>query len=79
MDKNSIDKTLNNGSKRFKEGIPYFWEIVILREFSVQESFFEKWNSYRMVNYIINDEIIGTKRTLNNEDWFIFFASGIEK
>ena len=79
LDKNSINKTLNNGSKRFKEGIPYFWEKVILKEFSGQESFFEKWESYRKVNPIINDEIIGANRTLKNEDWFIFIASQIEK
>ncbi len=75
----SISKSLNNRSKRFKEGIPYFWEKVILKEFSGQESFFEKWDSYRKVNPIINDEIIGAKRTLKNEDWFIFIASQIEK
>ena len=46
----SIKKSINNGSKRFKEGIPYFWEKVILKEFSGQESFFEKWDSYRKVN-----------------------------
>ena len=75
----SINKSLNNGSKRFKEGIPYFWEKVILKEFSDQESFFEKWDSYRKVNPIINDEIIGANRTLKHEDWFIFIASQIEK
>ena len=79
LNENSIKKHLNNGSKRFKEGIPYFWEKVILKEFSGQESFFEKWNSYRKINPIINDEIIGAKRTLENEDWFIFVASQIEK
>ena len=79
LDENSINKTLNKGSKRFKEGIPYFWEKVILKEFSGQESFFEKWDSYRKVNPIINDEIIGANRTLKNEDWFIFIASQIEK
>ena len=79
LDKNSINKSLNNGSKRFKEGIPYFWEKVILKEFSGQESFFEKWDSYRKVNPIINDEIIGSNRVLENEDWFIFVASQIEK
>ena len=79
LDESSISKSLNNGSKRFKEGIPYFWEKVILKEFSGQESFFEKWESYRKVNPIINDEIIGSNRTLKNEDWFIFIASQIEK
>ena len=79
LNESSIQKHLNNGSKRFKEGIPYFWEKVILKEFSGQESFFEKWNSYRKINPIINDEIIGANRTLKNEDWFIFIASQIEK
>ena len=79
LDKMSIEKSLNNGSKKFKEGIPYFWEKVILTEFLGLESFFEKWNSYRKINPIINDEIIGANRTLENEDWFIFIASQIEK
>ena len=79
LDENTINKSLNNGSKRFKEGIPYFWEKVILERFSGQESFFEKWDSYRKVNPIISDETIGANRTLKNEDWFIFIASQIEK
>ncbi len=79
LDEISIKESLNNGSKRFKEGIPYFWEKVILKEFLGQESFFEKWNSYRKINPIINDEIIGANRNLENEDWFIFIASQIEK
>ena len=79
LDESSINKSRNNGSKRFKEGIPYFWEKIILKEFLGQESFFEKWYSYRKVNPIINDEIIGANRTLKNEDWFIFIASQIEK
>ena len=78
LDKNSIEKCINNG-KRFKEGIPYFWEKVILKKFSGQESFFDKWKSYRKVNPIINDEIIGANRILKNEDWYIFIASQIEK
>ena len=28
--------------KRFKDGIPYFWEKVILKKFSYQDTFFEK-------------------------------------
>ncbi len=79
LDERLIEKSINNGSKRFKEGIPYFWEKVILKKFSGQESFFEKWISYRKINPIINDEIIGTSRVLRNEDWFIFIASQIEK
>ncbi len=79
LDEISIKKSLNNDSKRFKEGIPYFWEKVILKEFSGQESFFEKWDSYQKVNPIITDEIIGADRILLSEDWFIFIASQIEK
>ena len=79
LDEMSIEKSINNGSKRFKEGIPYFWEKVILKKFSGQECFFEKWKSYRKINPIINDEIIGSNRVLENEDWFIFVASQIEK
>jgi len=79
LDKRLIDENINNGSKRFKEGIPYFWKKVILKKFLGQDLFFEKWNSYRKVNPIINDEIIGTTRILKNEDWFIFIASQIEK
>ncbi len=79
LQERSIEKSINNGSKRFKEGIPYFWEKVILKKFSGQVSFFEKWNSYRKLNPIINDEIIGANRILEFEDWFIFIASQIEK
>ena len=79
LDEISIKKSIDNGSKRFKEGIPYFWEKVILKKFSGQEYFFEKWKSYRKINPIINDEIIGSNRILENEDWFIFVASQIEK
>ena len=79
LEERSIEKNINNGSKRFKEGIPYFWEKVILKKFSGQKSFFEKWKSYRIINPIINDEIIGAKINLENEDWFIFIASQIEK
>ena len=66
-----IEKCVNNGSIRFKEGIPYFWEKVILKNFSGKDNFFEKWKAYRKINPIINDEIIGANRILENEDWFI--------
>ena len=79
LDEKLIEKSINNGSNRFKEGIPYFWEKVILKNFSSQDSFFEKWKSYCKINPIINDEIIGANRNLENEDWFIFIASQIEK
>jgi hypothetical protein len=79
LDEKLIENSINNGSKRFREGIPYFWKKVILKKFSDQETFFEKWKSYRKINPIINDEIIGASRILKNEDWFIFIASQIEK
>ena len=79
LDESSLERNRNNGSKRFKEGIPYFWEKVILKELLGQDSFFEKWNSYRKINPTINDEMIGANRTLKNEDWFIFLASQREK
>ena len=79
LDEESIQIHINNGSKRFKEGIPYFWKKVVLKEFESQTLFFEKWKSYCNVNPIIDDEIIGTKRKLKNEDWFVFLASQIEK
>ena len=79
LEERLIEKSINNGSKRFKEGIPYFWEKVVLKKFSGQDSFFEKWKSYRKINPTINDEIIGVNRILENEDWFIFIASQIEK
>ena len=37
LDERLIDKSINNGSKRFKEGITYFWEKVILKNFSYQD------------------------------------------
>ena len=79
LDEISIKNSIYSSSKKFKEGIPYFWVKVILKEFSGQDSFFEKWKSYRKVNPIINDEIIGANRVLQFEDWFIFIASQIER
>ena len=79
LDENAIKKNILKGSKRFKEGIPYFWEKVILKKFGSVESFFEKWKSYCAENPTINDEIIGTIRKLETEDWFVFIASQIEK
>jgi len=79
LDKKAIEKNILNGSKRFKEGIPYFWEKVILKKFGSTELFFEKWRSYCNENPTIDDEIIGSIRNLENEDWFVFIASQIEK
>jgi len=79
LDLKAIEKNILNGSKRFKEGIPYFWEKVILKKFGSIELFFEKWSSYCEENPTINDEIIGSIRKLETEDWFVFIASQIEK
>jgi len=77
--KKAIEKNILNGSKRFKEGIPYFWEKVVLKKFGSIDLFFEKWESYCSENPIINDEILGITRKLETEDWFVFIASQIEK
>ena len=79
LDEKAIEKNILNGSKRFREGIPYFWEKVILTKFGGIELFFEKWRSYCYENPTIDDEIIGSIRNLENEDWFVFIASQIEK
>ena len=79
LDEKIIEKRLNQGSKGFKEGIPYFWQKVILKEFQDLNSFFNRWNSYRNINPIINDEVIEEKRILQKDDWFVFIASLIEK
>ena len=41
--------------------------------------FFEKWESYIVVHPTINDEILGTRRELKFDDWYVFIASQIEK
>ena len=79
LDEKAIEKSILNGSKRFKEGIPYFWEKVILKKFGSMDLFFEKWRSYCEENPTIDDEIIGSIRKLETEDWFVFIASQIEK
>ena len=79
LDEKAIEKNIINGSKRFREGIPYFWEKVILKKFGSMELFFEKWKSYCNENPTIDDEIIGSIRKLETEDWFVFIASQIEK
>ena len=79
LDEKAIEKNILNGSKRFKEGIPYFWEKVILKKFGSMELFFEKWRSYCIENPTIDDEIVGSIRKLETEDWFVFIASQIEK
>ena len=79
LDHYNIQEDINSGSSKFKEGIPYFWEKVILKKFDGHIIFFNKWDSYCNVNPYINDEIKGYKRKLNKEDWFVFIASLIEK
>jgi len=79
LDEKAIEKNIINGAKGFKEGIPYFWEKVILKKFGSMELFFEKWRSYCNENPTIDDEIVGTIRKLETEDWFAFIASQIEK
>jgi len=79
LDEKAVEKNIFNGSKRFKEGIPYFWEKVILKKFGSIELFFVKWRSYCEENPTIDDEIIGSIRNLKNEDWFVFIASQIEQ
>ena len=79
LNEKAIEKNILNGSKLFREGIPYFWEKVILKKFGSTELFFEKWISYCSENPTIEDEIQGTIRKLETEDWFLFIASQIEK
>ncbi len=79
LDLESIELNIKNGSKQFKEGIPYFWEKVILKKFESPNLFFEKCRSYISIHPTIIDEIIGTRRALNMDDWFVFIASQIEK
>ena len=79
LDREVVEENLKNGSRNFKEGIPYFWEKVILKEFENPSIFFDKWSSYCDVNPYIEDEILGKRRKLENHDWFVFIASQIEK
>ena len=74
-----IKKDFLKENSNFKEGIPYFWKVVILKDFNDEESFFKKWDCYRKLNPIIKDEILGISRKLNRDDWFVFLASIIEK
>ena len=79
LDPKTIELNIKNGSKKFKEGIPYFWEIVIIKKFESPDLFFDKWRSYILVNPTIDDEILGQRRQLEIDDWFVFIASQIEK
>ncbi len=64
---------------KFKEGIPYFWKVVLLENFNSIDCFFNKWDCYRKINPFINDEILKIRRKLNRDDWYVFIASLIEK
>ena len=79
LDLKTIKLNIENGSKKFKEGIPYFWEKVIIKKFESPDLFFEKWRSYVFVHPTIDDEILGQTRELKIDDWFVFIASQIEK
>tara|TARA_B100001287_G_scaffold270048_1_gene268289 strand:+ start:30 stop:914 length:885 start_codon:yes stop_codon:yes gene_type:complete len=74
-----IKKNFFEENSNFKEGIPYFWKVVLLKKFLDVESFFNKWDCYRTINPFIDDEIQGIKRKLNRDDWYVFIASLIEK
>ena len=74
-----ILKNINGENSKFKEGIPYFWKVVLLKDFIDIETFFVKWDSYRKINPFIDDEIEGITRKLTRDDWFAFIASLIEK
>ena len=76
---NSIQKNILEGTNKFKEGIPYFWLKVIIRNFESIDLFFEKWNYYKLKNPLIEDEILGINRKLNSNDWYLFIASLVEK
>ena len=79
IDEDLIHANLLEGSTKFKEGIPYFWLKVIIRNFESIELFFEKWNYYKLKNPIIEDEILGIQRKLRTNDWYVFIASLVEK
>ncbi len=74
-----IKKDFLEYKSKFKEGIPYFWKVVLLKIFDNEETFFKQWDCYRKINPIINDEILGISRKLNRDDWYVFIASIIEK
>ena len=79
IDEDLIHANLLEGSTKFKEGIPYFWLKVIIRNFEGIELFFQKWNYYKLKNPLIEDEILGRERKLNSNDWYLFIASLVEK
>ena len=79
INKKEIESAISHNRGEFKEGIPYFWFKEILKSFETIDIFFSKWESYIKVNPIIEDEILGKRRKLNIEDWYLFIASMVEK
>jgi len=79
LTQNELKANISQGASKFKEGIPYFFLKVILKNFEHPDMFFKKWECYRITNPVIKDEIMGLERKLNHNDWFIFLASIIEK
>ena len=85
LEEKTILKNIASGSNRFKEGIPYFWEKVILRKFEGQKSFFEKWDNYkkgiRFENHcmeILKHNGWNVKRTPNTGDQGVDLIASIE-
>ena len=79
INKKEIEYVISHNGGGFKEGIPYFWFKEILKSFETIDIFFSKWESYIRINPIIEDEILGKRRKLNIEDWYLFIASMVEK
>ena len=79
INKKEIEYAISHNRGEFKEGIPYFWFKEILKSFETIDIFFSKWDSYIKINPIIEDEILGKRRKLNIEDWYLFIASMVEK
>ena len=79
INKKEIKFDLSRNRIGFKEGIPYFWYIEIIKSFENIDIFFSKWVNYIKINPIIEDETLGKKRKLQFEDWYLFIASMVEK
>ena len=75
INENLVQKNILEGSTKFKEGIPYFWLKVIIRNFEGVELFFQKWKYYKSKNPLIEHDIVCIKRKLNCDDWYLFIAS----
>ena len=77
--KNLIYINILEGSTKFKEGIPYFWLKVIIKNFEGIELFIQKWNYYKLNNPLIEDKIPGRERKLNSKECLLFIATLVEK